>query len=127
MESKLTAEELRIGNYVLKSLKSGQGRKIIDKIGVQDLIRIREDIGCFNYECIPLTEEILLKCGFDFGIKLQDFVKGKYQFVEIINTIDGYFSEEGILYYGLITKIKHLHQLQNLYFALTNQELKIEL
>ncbi len=131
----MEAKELRIGNLVYFNGKNKE-------IGV--ISEIKTSIApCLEYvglnkrsniyyqtkhlQPIPLTEEILLKCGFDFGIKLQDFVKGKYQFVEITNTIDGYFSEEGIIYYGLITKIKHLHQLQNLYFALTGEELEINL
>ena len=59
----MNANELRIGNLVYKSLKSGQGRTVINPIGCQDIVRIFEDIGSFNYAPIPLTEDILLKCG----------------------------------------------------------------
>lgn len=53
----IQATELRIGNLIEKSLKSGQGRKIIDKVGIQDIVRIFENTGSFNYETIPLTED----------------------------------------------------------------------
>jgi hypothetical protein len=69
---------------------------------------------------IPLTKEILLKCGFeilpwgyvkkssmDFGIRLN------------LKTFNYEVSGNNSV------KIQYLHQLQNLYFALTNEELKI--
>ena len=55
--------ELRIGNLVSKSLKSGNGRTLIDKVGPQDIVRIYENISHFNYHPIPITEEWLLKFG----------------------------------------------------------------
>ena len=73
---------------------------------------------------ITLTEEWLLKFGFEFGMKFQDFVKGQYKFTELKNkNLYGEFSEEGIFYFSTKTKIKYVHQLQNLYFALTGEEL----
>ena len=60
MESK----DLRLGNYVCKSLKSGNGRKLNQKVLISDLERLDEGLTTFNYEPIPLTEDILLKCGF---------------------------------------------------------------
>jgi hypothetical protein len=77
-------------------------------------------------KAIPITEEWLLRFGFTFGIKLQDFVKGKYQFTQLKNNIlYGEFSEEGIFYFNTKTKLQHVHQLQNLYFALTGEELVV--
>lgn len=74
---------------------------------------------------IPLTEEILLKAGFK---------------VSMNKTCYGMISESGktrlsIFHDGLFKvscedleiKVKHLHQLQNLFFALTGEEIKIEL
>lgn len=76
---------------------------------------------------IQLTEEWLLKLGFEFGIQLQDFTKGKYKFVQLKNKIIyGDFSEVGIFYFNITTKLLYVHQLQNLYFALTGEELTIE-
>ena len=71
------------------------------------------------FEPIPLTEEILLKCGFEYdgdGIYGVDNVY-----------YDFYFSKTGVVVRGLNNKIYHLHQLQNLYFALTGEELTIKL
>ena len=125
----MTSNELRIGNMVYKSLKSGQGRTVINPIGCQDIVRIFEDIGSFNYAPIPLTEDILLKCGF---VKVDDFFVLKIiDYGEL--AIESYFSifigNDG-RDLGFCTNANicnHLHQLQNLYFALTQEELTIKL
>jgi hypothetical protein len=72
---------------------------------------------------IALTDEILLKCGFDSGILkagnlfLQQFDDDK-GFVFITGDADDPLNDKPVQY---------LHQLQNLYFALTGEELNIEL
>ena len=116
----MKANELRIGN--LLQGYSGQ----LFEITIDDLMIIEN--GDSKAKPIPLTEEWLLKFGFEFGIKLQDFARGKYQFVQLKNKIlYGEFSEEGIFYYNTKTKIKYVHQLQNLYFALTGgKELELK-
>ena len=122
----IQTNELRIGNYV-GGLFDIEQVSVIKAITENDFSyeRISDEeyfIGN-SIKPIPLTEEWLLKFGFEFGIKLQNFVKGKHQFVEL-GFINGYFSEIGIFYYGLKTEIKSVHQLQNLYFALTGKELE---
>ena len=124
----MNAKELRIGNLVYKSLKSGNGRKIECKTNMHDLLRIEED-RIFNYEPIEITEEWLLKFGFenvhtDWFYK--DIVKtNSYQFcfnICLSNgkiTLDSGFDENSII------KLKYVHQLQNLYFALTGAELTV--
>ena len=71
-----------------------------------------------------LTEEILLKCG---------YIKEQYAYYDKFNQI--YLSITGEWHFApfctndadSLIKIKYLHQLQNLYFALTGQELEINL
>jgi hypothetical protein len=72
---------------------------------------------------IPLTPEILEKCGF---VKWIDNVACSYKkeyspqrFIDISNYKD--------YYRCFIATFKYIHQLQNLYFALTNTELPITL
>jgi len=68
-------------------------------------------------EPVILTEDILLKCGFiDRGSKLFDL--GYFTYNLIGNTF--WMGQESIRCYSL-------HQLQNLYFALTGEELTIKL
>lgn len=72
---------------------------------------------------IPLTEEILLKCG--FREKERYFIK---DYIQLLKPI-GVHSYRHILFSNgkRSVEIQHLHQLQNLYFALTNEELTINL
>lgn len=70
---------------------------------------------------IPITEEILLKCGF---FKEEDrsyrWYLGEYFTYDLD---DGGFKYEGAWIRPLI---KYLHELQNLYFALTQTELEFK-
>tara|TARA_R110000744_G_scaffold148351_1_gene261363 strand:- start:1985 stop:2344 length:360 start_codon:yes stop_codon:yes gene_type:complete len=73
----------------------------------------------FHYKPIPLTEEWLLKFGFDNSL-----VK------DIFLALDcNVIYDEGKYYFrrrGFQMVINHVHQLQNLYKALTNEDLKIK-
>jgi hypothetical protein len=78
---------------------------------------------------IPLTEEILLKCGFR-KVKVQGV--GSYQYY--LNIWKYYrisIRQDMCIYLPWLPNNgyagKYLHQLQNLYFALTQQELEINL
>ena len=89
-----------------------------------------------DIEGIPLTEEWLIKFGFekeDNGVGFKADI-----FTMIIMSSDFYFrpSYRGGFYWGFdrdkqheledVQPIEHLHQLQNLYFALTGETLKIK-
>jgi hypothetical protein len=114
----MNAQEFRIGNLIEKSLKSGQGRKLIDKIGCQDIVRIFENTGSFNYEPISLTEEWFLKLG--FGLRPWGWVN-KEADRGLRITVHNNFEREG----NTSLKIQYVHQLQNLYYALTGVELSV--
>jgi hypothetical protein len=76
-----------------------------------------EDIEHFSdFEPIPLTEEWLVKFGFDIT-SLHYFKKNGI----IIQSEDDYFE---CLLGIVVVKLKYVHKLQNLYFALTGEELK---
>ena len=120
----IAANEIRIGNYV--SLKCGTHVPIADG-GILAISQKR-------FECspIPLTTEILEKCGFvkpskndnhggllvsignDVSIRLKPLISG-----------EGYYWDNFNGAYKVI--IKHLHQLQNLYWCLCGKELEINL
>ena len=81
---------------------------------------------------ITLTEEILLKCRFSmkYGTDPQEQNALKVFNLENLEILK--FELDKFFFFstgkGLIhTNIKYLHQLQNLYFALTGQELEINL
>ena len=129
----MNANELRIGNMVYKSLKSGQGRTVINPIGCQDIVRIFEDIGSFNYAPIPITEDILLKCGFEKHSNSNEFwnlytLKNGWYISQALHIEDSAGVNFGCFYWsGEFIEIKHLHQLQNLFFCLCGKELTIKL
>lgn len=117
------ANELRIGNIV--------GYKGTSEIAFVELIHknhfdCRDEFGEFTpnakYEPIPLTEEWLLK----FGFKRIE-VEGYPVFLNKIFAIEFYEEESDVLFENIsIAQIKYVHQLQNLYFALTGEELTIK-
>ena len=137
---KLTAQELRIGNLVqiVKYWKDfyDENYFIPKEINLDDLRAINnfKDIA----KPIPLTDEWLLKFGFEINDDLGDEIY--YQIPEEKNGYGICFDHNDITfykYYGngaenvhtLIYDEKHLqsvHQLQNLYFSLTNTELKLK-
>ena len=78
----------------------------------------------FNeFEPVPLTPQLLEKCGFTKSDDLKD-MKGKILLGEWRHEND--IDYPGMLYLPAY-EVKYLHQLQNLYFALTGEELKITL
>lgn len=131
----MEANELRIGNKV-KFSEDGSYFTVVDitkgGLGVEndaELTWIEID----QFEGIPLTEEILVKAGFERlnnGLS-KPIPNGKFH-REI--PIDDFciwnpigtkqFSLNGELF---TPKIKYVHQLQNLYYSLTGEELKIDL
>lgn len=78
---------------------------------------------------IPLTEEILLKCGWGKGEYDSEYIDN----VSLKQEVLGYNVNNKMLYIETnadvieINHIHYLHQLQNLYFALTGKELEINL
>ena len=86
---------------------------------------------------IPLTEDILLKCGFEKEeISLRTWSTVFYQGEEcslIVDKGDFYLGdyyegyEGGYEHYFFDNKIEYIHQLQNLYFCVCGKELEIKL
>lgn len=144
----MRASDLRINNLV--SVKKSELKSFLDDYGLQGIENSFEVVSIDNVhlnilidglECeyylsdcepIPLKEEWLLKFGFRitkdpehnfyekpfdiYHIQLKRLI-GKNVFYLELN------KPNGVSY--LIKQIQHVHQLQNLYFALTGEELKI--
>lgn len=129
--------ELRVGNYIADYEEKENYFKIeqirINSIGDYVAVYRLGSICCqVNLlEPIPLTEEILLKCGFENEV---DDIDGKmYNIYFVTNTeylIEYFYKEKEYIFtddMGLKIYINSIHQLQNLYYALTNEELQINL
>lgn len=123
----LDAKDLRIGNYLNKNLKSGNGRTLTDKIGCQDIVRIYQNTGSINYEPIELTEEWLLRFGFErHELDNWFYLKIINDWTRLNININGSVCELSISNHGAVINVAYVHQLQNLYYALTQKELTLK-
>ena len=130
----MKATELRIGNYfdiIDRSNEIHLPRNVVKMIGethfstvvLYDILipvcsqQISMNVGIRDLSPIELTEEWLIKFGFEkIGKNFE-----KDNILILWNIIDKCYdfvhTDKGI-------EIKYVHQLQNLYFSLTGQELK---
>ena len=117
----INANELRIGNWVKLFNDDFYKIHVISKtvIQVEGGIIGGEVFKLEHIQPIPLTPEILEKCGFKKGSIY--FYFSKFRIVKI-NDSNNWLILLSDTYHHLC-KLKHLHQLQNLYFALTGEEL----
>lgn len=140
----MKANELRIGNYVnyeseIKQISGITSNNDVFYVGDS----APEDLG--EFESIPLTEEWLIKFGFiddnkeerekyprvfthksyvlnKFGIRYE-MDKSKYTLTDSIGFELGEFSV--FLNQCFVKSIRYVHQLQNLYFIITGEELTL--
>ena len=131
----MKASELRIGNWFKEDILE----QTFAQITAEQILDFYDDPLDDFYKPIPLTEEWLLKLRFD---KLREYNDGENIIIEYGKSIivgdnshieklvitfpfnhceiGSYRSEDA---YILNTTINYVHQLQNLYFALTREEL----
>ena len=122
----MKASELRIGNFIQTDYEgileviniNSEGFDYVDcrKPNFKALGRFEVEVSC---NPIPLTEEWLIKFGF-VSNSYQDRYENKAIHVECNKTRG--FTE---LWIERMPHIKYVHQLQNLYFALTGEELTL--
>lgn len=140
----MEARELRIGNLVYREAMFDGG--VIETITGYDLWHsekldeVNHKVEWESLKPIPLTEEWLLKFGFEkvsnspapnfsyqrSNVKVVDFeykATGDYFRGWLVPT----YGEKDFCMNGNFAEIKFVHQLQNLYCALTNTELTINL
>ena len=129
----IQANELRIGNWVIGNGQHEGKALFVDAITEKRMIRFKgELIGESENDIngVPLTPEILERAGLMGSWPTKEVISPDIQF---IGTIEGHGDDsdnsQRVFFYVLNRKIKvkYLHQLQNLYFALTGEELQIEL
>lgn len=118
-------EELRIGNYVSYSSNYLKVNSLGD-LGISLDFKKKYTIGFLDIDDvkpIALTEEWLVKFGFEKG---SDIMGDCYFIEDPIYDIDFpiHIDEEGNFeFYGLHIKIKYVHQLQNVFNIIAEQEL----
>jgi hypothetical protein len=108
----MKANELRIGNFIYND------RNEIFKVNwITEIIESRQSTA------IPLTEEWLLKFGFEKlsngWLRLHICNDWSYLYWDRLAGLELSVNKQGIHF----SHIKYVHQLQNLYFALTGEEL----
>ena len=114
----MEAKDLRIGNYIDYTTE----REIVTMQTTYEYLRLIHN-GNKNFKPIQLTEEWLLKFGFKYSSRLEEFMfKDNFEiqpykrgFLNAVIWCDNQVLEE----------LKYVHELQNLYFALTGEELSL--
>ena len=135
----MKATELRIGNWIasganhqnIETWVIGKVHSIscLNSQFEQIEVETEEEFTWFfknNYFGIPLTEEWLVKFGFDQNNV--DIEKYECKWYKLSFTLD-YWNAQKFFIYGYIggnKTIKYVNQLQNLYFALMGEELTIK-
>ncbi len=124
----MQATELRLNNLLI------YGDEIVPVMGMENsnnnlLVKIDSDtaIDHRNLKPIALTAEWLQRLGFKEAYRSSSRIRFdlpnycRYDF-----DLDSNKILQGFLYFGNYIKCNYLHQLQNIYFTLTGEELKID-
>jgi len=118
----ISAAELRIGNYVASD--HFKDRDVIVKVRLigQEQAIVEHPNGLTEpmlyqgeMRGVKLTEDILLKCGF------KPYGNGKWHHDSIS------LHEADFIFNSKIDRVKYVHQLQNLFYELTVEELEVKL
>jgi hypothetical protein len=110
----MKASELRIGNWLYSGIT--KENFVIDGY---DILNIDEGDDEGKTKPIELTEEWLFRCGFEKTNEVW-YIKDHLEI-----SLSGLFSFTWLNdLFTLRYKLSYVHQLQNLYFALTGEELK---
>lgn len=134
----MTANELRIGNFVYCKHKDGVEVGKISHLTDIDFITakigdVEYDGKAYNsiYHCIepiPIAEDILLNCGFEKqnnGEYVTIYTKSDC--IDILCQKNVYYPYNFYDDIILGKELKYVHELQNVIFALTGKELEVKL
>jgi len=122
----MNVKELRIGNYVNRGYVvvelDSAGAGLVDSNDPDDIasyIFFTED----NLHPIPLTEEWLIR----FRFKVKRCKDSDWEYIKSMVIIEKDLDKIAFSYGDcFLNHIEHVHQLQNLYFSLTNKEITIK-
>ena len=121
-------QELRIGNWFI-GYNGKPFQWSLGHFGLLTLKKNRPEIDDIIKSPIPLTEEILSEFTMKWGTDPQEpnalmvFKNGEFEILKFEDE-DHFFYSNGR---GFHADIIYLHQLQNLYFDLTGEELEVKL
>ena len=125
----MDAKELRIGNLIkytdYPNLKDDLLGKVICVTGGD--ISFMSDCNVAYLEPIKLTEDLLIKFGFNKDgrvIKTYAMIGNEINFKILVNTENEFYFYPSVAIKWSV-RLKYVHQLQNLYFALTGEELDV--
>jgi hypothetical protein len=132
----METNELRIGNYI----STGVGEETVIELYQHKLLvgstLSGSSVRYFEIDPIPLTEDWLVKFGFDKSIGFIMFIGEKFKgssFEVSHNDLDRWYAffrnfnkGEADDFVLLRNNLQYVHQLQNLYHALTGEELELK-
>ena len=125
----MDAKALRIGNLIkytdYPNLKDDLLGKVICVTG--DDISFMSNCNVAYLEPIKLTEDLLIKLGFNKDgrvIKTYAMIGNEINFKILVNTENEFYFYPSVAIKWSV-RLKYVHQLQNLYFALTGEELDV--
>lgn len=117
----MEVKDLRIGNYISPL---GIGVTKVEGFCIWDNLIQSSDFaerGIEDFEPIQLNEEWLLKFGFKYNNPTYEWYDKSAVFFIQVNYLG--FDLIAKFHNQVIREIKYVHELQNLYFALTGKEL----
>jgi hypothetical protein len=122
----MKANELRIGNlieYVVYDYLTPQEEWVENYVDIDDLNWLNKNPDDDCYRPIKLTEDILVMLGFEHN--RVGIFGNNYTFDGVSIQLDKF----GVFMFVTYARcrMQYTHQLQNLYFALTGEELELQL
>lgn len=134
----IKASDLRVGNTLQYFIGEDGCEWESTTLDWQDIKWAQEKNDNFNlvHKPIPLTPELLEKCGFEWETEKHSHLEMEtvaghlltfYYDKGILESIQFYTVDSSEAYFHPPDNFRFLHQLQNLYFALTGSELEVNL
>ena len=122
----MEAQELRIGNIIEGYLEPQVSEWVEIEVTLEVLGRMQTYPNTHGYRPVSLTGEWLVKLGFKqmyfLGAKIRYFIKGNLMY----STIDRHVEYKNGSINFIIRECEHVHDLQNLYQAMTGEELTLK-
>ena len=128
----MKATELRIGNLIEYKIEDELDERKewweISKVDFQDLTWLDSNPEDADFRPIKITEEWLLKFGFEDITGVDYILHIDVDFKLILIPADAFYPQidkaDDVGWSSIsLNKIEYIHQLQNLYFSLTGEEL----